>query len=1054
MSSSTQQYCHIQVTYDNAEVYPGPNLNLVVGPNGTGKSTLVSALCLGLGGTPATLGRAADLQEFIKHAATDTFIQITLSGGPGEDDVVLKRAWRVEPSEANYNKSKWYIDGRSASKREYDAMLRQFDIQVNNLTQFLPQDRVSQFAALSPTDLLRETEKAVGQDALLAAHEKLVTLIKEERELTNRVNEMSGIHTDLSKQNEALQRDVQRHKARKAKLERSKKVAAHAEWLAYDEAKVEMRGTKALLKQAKAQLATAKAVHSASSAGLTVKATAIKLETSTDLADQHEANTMRQMNRVVPRFIQKDLRGGVPQAEFHNIETEFRDAGKETKHCQEELRLAKNGLKSAQDALKSKSTIEDFQAELEGVVATIQERYHALEIAQENEEKALADFEVIKAEHKKVEAKLAVLKKTGEKQVAAIGKLVQSVPTALKQLNGMRAGLKGRVWAPLAKHITVVDPEWAGAVEAHLGPSLGATFLFENHQDMLSFREEMLAKHKGRGGLPPLAFLKHVNGDLAHAPLHGMELQRLRGHCFMGNMVTSEEHPVKLYLQKVANIHSTVLGLAPPLNQAMQTLVGKVSKWYTKDSVTTWYKSPYTHETVSTSAALQDARWLTLSQAELEAQTALTQELVQVGRVMNTAKEKHTKENGNKTNAVMALGAAKKAKDEVLKAISVKKKGHAAVKKAEKKLETVEHRYAEAKAAQKETRAQITARVEEHFDDVLDAITNTQPFENLVDAWAGAVKNRVAADSFGGLHDLARDKEAQTNDAAKAAEAEVDTLLEKILELETRGANLKAVARAKWSRKDLTFVEEEKDMPLDPEECKKMAEELEAEATLIFTHNPDAVKQFHARQQRIDDIVKSVTTDRARLHQVVTMRRKIAEAWTPRIRAMVGALSRRFTSEFAALGLIGEVGLTEAEDSIDYDKYGIEIRVKFRNGQELSVLSATRHSGGEKSVSTMVYLTCLQGITPAAVRVVDEINQGMDPLNERAIFNGMVAAGADPLRPQYFIVTPKLLPGLDYGPHMRVLAIHNGPKNIRDPDWDVYAHIRNGNSMREVGLVL
>ena len=169
---------------------------------------------------------------------------------------------------------------------------------------------------------------------------------------------------------------------------------------------------------------------------------------------------------------------------------------------------------------------------------------------------------------------------------------------------------------------------------------------------------------------------------------------------------------------------------------------------------------------------------------------------------------------------------------------------------------------------------------------------------------------------------------------------------------------------------------------------------------------------------------------------------------------MVGALSRRFTSEFAALGLIGEVGLTERPDSVDYDRYGIEIRVKFRAGQELSVLSASRHSGGEKSVSTMVYLTCLQGITPAAVRVVDEINQGMDPVNERAIFNGMVAAGADPLRPQYFIVTPKLLPGLDYGPHMRVLAIHNGPKNIKDPDWDVREQVAIGNQMREAGMVL
>jgi ATPase subunit of ABC transporter with duplicated ATPase domains len=37
------------VTYTSAEFFPGPNLNMVIGPNGTGKSTLVCAICLGLG---------------------------------------------------------------------------------------------------------------------------------------------------------------------------------------------------------------------------------------------------------------------------------------------------------------------------------------------------------------------------------------------------------------------------------------------------------------------------------------------------------------------------------------------------------------------------------------------------------------------------------------------------------------------------------------------------------------------------------------------------------------------------------------------------------------------------------------------------------------------------------------------------------------------------------------------------------------------------------------------------------------------------------------------
>jgi structural maintenance of chromosomes protein 5 len=59
------------VTYENAEFFPGPNLNMVIGPNGTGKSSLVCAICLGLGWGPHHLGRAGQVGEFVKHGNTD-----------------------------------------------------------------------------------------------------------------------------------------------------------------------------------------------------------------------------------------------------------------------------------------------------------------------------------------------------------------------------------------------------------------------------------------------------------------------------------------------------------------------------------------------------------------------------------------------------------------------------------------------------------------------------------------------------------------------------------------------------------------------------------------------------------------------------------------------------------------------------------------------------------------------------------------------------------------------------------------------------------------------
>lgn len=78
----------------------------------------------------------------------------------------------------------------------------------------------------------------------------------------------------------------------------------------------------------------------------------------------------------------------------------------------------------------------------------------------------------------------------------------------------------------------------------------------------------------------------------------------------------------------------------------------------------------------------------------------------------------------------------------------------------------------------------------------------------------------------------------------------------------------------------------------------------------------------------------------------------------------------------------------------------------------------------------------LQSLARSPFRVVDEINQGMDPRNERLVHSRMVeiacgsattsAAGDGGGGSQYFLITPKLLPGLRYERGMRVHCIASG----------------------------
>lgn len=68
----------------------------------------------------------------------------------------------------------------------------------------------------------------------------------------------------------------------------------------------------------------------------------------------------------------------------------------------------------------------------------------------------------------------------------------------------------------------------------------------------------------------------------------------------------------------------------------------------------------------------------------------------------------------------------------------------------------------------------------------------------------------------------------------------------------------------------------------------------------------------------------------------------------------------------------------------------------------------------------------LQSMARAPFRVVDEINQGMDPRNERMVHERMVEIACKEHTSQYFLITPKLLTGLRYDKRMKVLCIASG----------------------------
>ena len=151
--------------YSDVSFEPGPNLNVIIGPNGSGKSTLVNAICLGLAGKTAVLGRASNITDFIRTDCEEAYTEVELYHPDGNR--IIGRRWGHQ-----MKGSKWTLDGKTCLQKDVENFIRTMKIQVGNLCQFLPQDKVQDFSKMNSKMLLNSTIDAVGEDDLKMKHEQ------------------------------------------------------------------------------------------------------------------------------------------------------------------------------------------------------------------------------------------------------------------------------------------------------------------------------------------------------------------------------------------------------------------------------------------------------------------------------------------------------------------------------------------------------------------------------------------------------------------------------------------------------------------------------------------------------------------------------------------------------------------------------------------------------------------------------------------------------------------------------------------------------------------
>ena len=206
-------------------------MNVIIGPNGTGKSTIICGICLASGGSPKLLGRSDNKGDFIKHGKNDGYVEMHLRDVNSNDGVKAFKVLLRHPNAATY-----FINGKKVPLTEVASEISKYNIQVDNPCTFLAQDKVKSFAEQDSKGLLINTMKVgscisvsilailmhsiqAGPRDLMEIHTELLDRAKtkgnQETMMTQISNDYNRLLDDIAKTRERAQKYQERRQANK-----------------------------------------------------------------------------------------------------------------------------------------------------------------------------------------------------------------------------------------------------------------------------------------------------------------------------------------------------------------------------------------------------------------------------------------------------------------------------------------------------------------------------------------------------------------------------------------------------------------------------------------------------------------------------------------------------------------------------------------------------------------------------------------------------------------------------------------------------------------------
>eukprot|EP01083_Nonionella_stella_P103691 296361_1 len=1024
------------VTFDHTVIDCEPGLNLIVGPNGTGKSSVVCAIGLGLAGKPKCLGRGEKIADFIKYGREQAITNIELHNPDGRNYTIKRVISRKS------NRNSWSLNGKKSNGEKVSKFVEEkLNIKVDNLCQFLAQDRVSEFADLTPKALLIETEKAIEDQNLFRMHSYL---IEEGEKASTKQNDISNLQKTLA-QNEneiaGLQKTIEQFESRKTMQEEMGSYQALHEWERTRHKRNEFRKQRKKTEAIRTQYTNKE--QNVDPMRKKMQSWSRKMNA---LGRKHTKQT--DDNKKMERRRKAHLQGLVKvQKTIEECQNDIAQVAQDMKANERQRKKAEADVAKTQSQLDEmdEKEIEDAKAEKNRITRNeLRQIRNSRNQIDKNMRSIQTGHNQTRAQLKELEQRLQGYENSaGRRDNQIFNRSKRTEKQFFDWVEAHRHEFRGDVYGPIVREMTVRDDRHALFLNNSISQSIFYGYVCSDPADW-----NMVSKQTKRMGLYCTIFINNEDPRYVRRPVDPDTLRNNGVDGYLDELFEAQD-----IIKRVLNDNAYLNTHAYAMNDVNVASLDRVLMTHKRQRnrltslITPSAKYTVKQDRYSNQVMRKDDKVVRHPYPILQKTKDYSQEILNTQTQMQQMKHQLNAARDALKQVVAKYDGLQSQKKELETKInswtSMKKK----LARKQKKLDEL----IDAEIDPNELRENLTKQIQKVN---MNRIIILDKLSNELEALYSAMKR---ADCLQINRKHCDEERKMVEKRIKHIQKRHQDLKKALQQSEKQEKKLKDEYRSLLTRVRLTYPRKEfqdkinqlQDKHLKLDGIQDKINQLQGRINVLLIDEERVV--------RYGRLEKKIATQKDKLYKMEAAQnkkdqniREIEDKWAPQLQEAVDKISNKFGEFFAQFNKAeGQIELVRDVDGkrLKYSEWHIDILTKFREDQPFIPLTSSSQSGGEKSVSTMLYLLSLQQVTTVPFRVVDEINQGMDPINERRImqilnFECTPAArhrnwndGVIRHLPQYFVVTPKLLPRLEYSPCSNVFVIFNGPFQMPQEYW-------------------